>query len=118
MKEDNQSPKTSLENYKLLIDTNGHIGRKGKTTPYTSSNGHMFSFLSKEGTMGLRLSEEDRIAFIEKFKTKLMEQHGRTMKEFIEISSELLQDTELLSTYLEKSLAYVSTLKPKPTKKK
>lgn len=44
--------------YDQLINANPTIERKGKTMPYTSLNGHMFSFLSKEGTMGLRQNRE------------------------------------------------------------
>lgn len=106
-----------LELYNKVIENNPKIERKGKTTPYTSLNGHMFSFLSKEGVMGLRLSKTDREGFIENFNSSLMEQHGRIMKEYVEIPSSLLQNTALLSEYLQKSLDYVSGLKPKPTKK-
>ncbi len=104
--------------YDQLIAANPTIERKGKTTPYTSINGHMFSFLSKEGEMGLRLSENDREDFIQNFKARLMEQHGRVMKEYVAVPDALLQDTDQLSEYLQKSLQYVSGLKPKPTKKK
>jgi len=109
---------SKVELYNKLVGTNPKIERKGKTTPYTSVNGHMFSFLSKEGVMGLRLSQSDREEFIQKFDSKLMEQHGRTMKEFVEIPEDLLQKTEVLSECLQKSFDYVSSLKPKPTKKK
>jgi len=78
----------------------------------------MFTFLSKDGIMGLRLSENDRAAFREKFKSELMVQHGRTMKEYVQVPNTLLENTELLSTYLISSYEYVTTLKPKPTKKK
>ena len=104
--------------YDQLIATNSNIERKGKTTPYTSINGHMFTFLAKDGTMGLRLSENDREAFIEKFSSQLMEQHGRTMKEYVQVSMSQLEDIELISPYLKLSYDFVSTLKPKPTKKK
>jgi len=57
-------------------------------------------------------------SFLEEYNTKLMVQHGRTMKEYAEIPQVLLNDSWLLATYLEKSLKYVSSLKPKPTKKK
>ena len=67
--------------------------------------------------MGLRLSEKDRNEFIQHFDSNLMEQHGRVMKEYVEIPSHLLQETAQLSNYLQKSLDYVSGLKPKPTKK-
>jgi TfoX/Sxy family transcriptional regulator of competence genes len=110
-------PIEKLELYDNLIGDNPKIERKGKTTPYTSINGHMFSFLSKDGTMGLRLSKNDRDGFIQNFNSRLMEQHGRVMKEYVEIPNDLLQDTEQLSEYLQKSLQYVSGLKPKPTKK-
>ncbi len=104
--------------YDLLISSNPSIERKGKTTPYTSINGHMFSFLSKDGKMGLRLSKEDRDKFIETYETVLMEQHGRIMKEYVEVPDDLLKETKQLSNYLQKSFDYVSSLKPKTTTKK
>jgi len=104
--------------YDKLIEANPNIDRKGKTMPYTSLNGHMFSFLSKEGEMGLRLSAEDREDFIQKFDSQLMQQHGRVMKEYVSIPAAMLNDTDLLSEYLQKSYNYVSQQKPKPTKKK
>jgi len=108
----------ATEWYNNLIDQHPKIERKGKTTPYTSINGHMFSFLSKEGVMGLRLSKDDRDSFIEKHDGQLMTQHGRFMKEYVEIPIDLLSNTKVLYTYLEQSFKYVSGLKPKPTKKK
>jgi hypothetical protein len=111
-------PIERLELYNTLMENNPSIERKGKTTPYTSINGHMFSFLSKEGTMGLRLSESDRELFIEKYNSHLMQQHGRTMKEYVSVPQILLQDTYNLKEYVLQSFNYVSQLKPKPTKKK
>jgi hypothetical protein len=111
-------PPERLELYNQLIESNPEIQRKGKTTPYTSLNGHMFSFLSKDGTMGLRLSEADRKEFLQEFNTRIMEQYGRMMKEYVVVPDDLLVDTKTLSNYLLKSLSYISTLKPKPTKKK
>lgn len=111
-------PIEALTAYDALISKNPDIERKGKTTPYTSLNGHMFSFLSKHGVMGLRLSEADREDFITAFNSELMKQHGRVMKEYVTIPNDLLQDTARLSEYLQKSLTYVSGLKPKPSKKK
>ena len=92
--------------------------RKGKTTPYTSMNGHMFSFLTKEGSIGLRLSSEDRSTFMEKYDCRLMIQHNTVMKEFVEVPSKMLSNTELISGFLQKSMDYTASLKPKPTRKK
>ena len=111
-------PSEKLDRYNRVIGANQEIERKGKTTPYTSINGHMFSFLSKEGVMGLRLSGADREAFMQRYEGNIMEQHGRIMKEYVEVPNDLLENTEQLSEYLQKSLDYVSQLKPKPTKKK
>jgi len=109
---------TPLENYNALIVNHPAIERKGKTTPYTSIHGHMFSFLSKEGEMGLRLSKEDRATFINLYDTQLMVQHGRVMKEYVKVPQTLLKDIDSLSIYFEKSFSYVSSLKPKPSRKK
>jgi len=111
-------PIEKLKLYDCLIKNNSEIERKGKTAPYTSINGHMFSFLSKEGVMGLRLSKNDREDFVQTFNGKLMEQHGRIMKEYVEIPNDLLKNTKQLTEYLNRSLSYISELKPKPTKKK
>jgi len=109
--------KDVVELYNKLIETNPKIERKGKSMPYTSLNGHMFTFLSKDGVMGLRLSEKDRTSFIDKFDSQLVEQHGRIMKEYVSVPNTLLKDTNKLSKYLQKSLNYISELKPKPKKK-
>lgn len=117
-KDKNTPPEEFIKIYDDLISKLEDVERKGKTTPYTSLNGHMFSFLSKEGTMGLRLSSEDKEAFIKKFDGKLMEQHGRIMKDFVEVSKSQLKENQLMLDYLYKSYTYVSTLKSKPSKKK
>ncbi|MFW9803899.1 MAG: TfoX/Sxy family protein [Candidatus Thorarchaeota archaeon] len=106
-----------LELYEKLIATHPDIERKGKIMPYTSHNGHMFSLLSKEGELGLRLPKDEREAFLEKYNTTPFEQYGAIMKEYVTVPDELLEKTEELRKYLEISYEYIKTLKPKPTKK-
>lgn len=108
----------NLELYENLIELFSEVERKGKTMPYTSMNGHMFSFLDKEGILGLRLSEEDRDLFIKEHKSELMVQHGRTMKEYVIVPQSLLSAPKKLSKYFKQSYTYVASLKPKPSKKK
>ena len=54
---------------------NSAIELKGATVPYTSVNGHMFSFRTSAG-MALGLPTEARDAFLETYDTRLCEQHG------------------------------------------
>lgn len=111
-------PQDKIDLYDRLIATHPDIKRKGKTSPYTSLNGHMFTYLSKSGTLGIRLPEKERQAFLEKYNTSLFESYGAIMKEYVTVPDDLLENTEELQQYLELSYAYVQTLKPKPTKKK
>jgi hypothetical protein len=43
------APSDKLALYEKLVATNPDVERKGATVPYTSVNGHMSSYLSKEG---------------------------------------------------------------------
>ena len=111
-------PQEKLEAFDRLIDTRPDIERKGKSNPYTSLNGHMFTHLDKTGSMGLRLPADERTAFLEKYDTKLYVQYGATMKEYVTVPDKLLLYIDELEPYLDISHAYIKTLKPKPTKKK
>lgn len=105
--------KTNLELYDKAVQTLEHIQRKGKTSPYTSHNGHMFSFLRKDAVLGIRLSEEERDLFEQKYGNKEFKSHGAVMRNYVTISQELLENTKELASYIQKGFEYVSTLKPK-----
>jgi TfoX/Sxy family transcriptional regulator of competence genes len=109
--------KTNRELFGKLVAMNPEVERKGATMPYTSHNGHMFSFLTKDGKLALRLPAEEREEFLQKYGTKLVEQYGRVMKEYVEVPDELLQKTQQIKKYFDISYAYVGSLKSKPTKK-
>lgn len=100
-----------------LIATIPEIERKGDTNPYTSYNGNMFTHLSAEGVLAIRLPEKERNAFILKYKTRLNISYGVVRKEYVEVPDMLLNQTGELKKYLAISYAYVKTLKPKPTTK-
>src|SRR5688572_5382365 len=108
----------NLEWYEKLVATNPKVERKGATMPYTSLNGHMFSFLTKTGKLALRLPAEERDAFLKKFKTTLCEQHGTVLEEYVEVPDALLKKTQELKKFFDLSYAYVGSLKPKATVKK
>ncbi len=114
----NMDWQTSVDYYEKLIALFPEVERKGKSMPYTSLNGHMYSFIDKEGCMGLRLSADGLEKFMTTNKSHQMEQHGRLMKEYAVVPDSLLKNPKKLKKYFLESLAYVSSLKPKPTKKK
>ncbi len=106
-------PPDNLELYEKLIASNPKIERKGAVHPYTSLNGHMFSYLDQSGTMGLRLPEEEVEAFLKKYKTTLFKSYGVVKKDYVTVPDALLSKTKELLKYLDISYEYVKTLKPK-----
>lgn len=53
-------PQDKLDLYKQLIDTHPEIELKGgQKLPYTSHNGNMFTFLTKDGRVGIRLGKAE-----------------------------------------------------------
>ena len=113
-----KAPADRVELYERLVATNPDVTRKGAMMPYTSVNGNMFSLLTKEGRLALRLPVGEREAFLKKYKTKLSEQYGVVLKEYVEVPDSLLEKTQELRKFFDASYAYVSSLRPKATTKK
>lgn len=111
MKEDQYQK--SFEFYDKLISITPGIERKGKTMPYTSANGHMFSQLNKAGEIGIRLSKEKREGFLKKYKTPPFKSYGAVMKEYVLIPESLYAKIDILSSYLLDGYSYVTSLKSK-----
>ena len=53
--------------YDKLVSMTDKFERKGKTMPYTSANGYMFSLLNKDAELGIRLSKEAQKKFLEDY---------------------------------------------------
>jgi len=85
---------------------------------YTAINGNMYSMISKHGVVGIRLPEPDRSGFLEKYGADLFrgDPTWPPAKEYVAVPDELLGRTDELAPYLERSVAYALTLKPKATK--
>jgi TfoX/Sxy family transcriptional regulator of competence genes len=111
-------PPDKLALYEKLVATNPAVELKGATVPYTSLNGNMFSYLSKEGKLELRLPAEEREAFLKKYKAKLCEAYGKVQPEYVEVPDSLLASTRELEKFFDSSYNYVSALKPKSAAKK
>jgi len=77
----------------------------------------MYSFLSKGNEVTLKLPAEERIKFIEKYKSRLAENYGIVQKEYVVVPDNLLERIEELKLYFDISYKYTASLKPKPTAK-
>jgi hypothetical protein len=104
--------------YEKVVAALAGVERKGDTMPYMSLNGHMFSVLHKDGSVALRLPAAEREAFLKKYKTTLSSQYGTVQPEYVVVPDSLLAKTNELRRFFEISLAYVGSLKPKPTTRK
>lgn len=111
-----QGPPDELERYEALAGSVDGVERKGAANPYTSRNGHMTSFIDKEGEVSIRLGQDDREVFLERYETELSVQYGAVMKEFVVMPADLV-DSEEGREWFGRSWEWVGTLKPKATKK-
>lgn len=102
-----------LKIYDELVAKSSRFKRKGKTVPYTSANGYMFSQLNKAGEIGIRLPKTEFNAFLEKYNSTKFKSYGAVMREYVLVLEELLTDIDLLATYLEKGYDHVMSLEPK-----
>jgi hypothetical protein len=108
-------PSERLGLYEKLVARIPAVERKGKTMPYTSRNGHMFSFLDPAGSMALRLPPDARDEFLSRYGTTIVEQHGRTLKDYVIVPDSPLERTDELQEWFARSHDWVGSLKPKPT---
>ena len=105
--------KEKLAIYDKLVAKCPRFERKGKTMPYTSTNGHMFSLLNKEGELGFRFSKQVQEKYFQAFGTTILKSHWATMRGYVLIPDHMLEDLDKLSEYLNESYDYVMSLEPK-----
>jgi TfoX/Sxy family transcriptional regulator of competence genes len=81
-------------------------------------NGQMFAGLHQD-KMILRLPEEDRTRFMQLKGASVFEpMPGRPMREYVVVPPSLIKSDAALQVWLDKALAYASTLPPKAAKPK
>ena len=102
-----------LKTYDKLITRIPKIERKGKTMPYTSTNGYMFSQLNKAGEIGIRLPKASGEKFMKDHNTTTFRSYGAVMKDYVLVPEKMLKNLKLLSKYLKESYNYVMSLEPK-----
>jgi hypothetical protein len=114
-------PADELRQYEHLVAAvEGTELRSNFGSAYTAVNGNMYSMISKYGVVGIRLPAGEREAFLARYDTTLFRADPAwpVSKEYVAVPAALLADTEAVRPYLERSLAYARSLRPKPTKKR
>lgn len=102
-----EGPADRLELYEAAVARVEGLERKGAKMPYTSRNGHMTSFLDKEGSVAIRLSPREREAFFSNYDSGVAVQYGREMKEFAVVPDSLLADTVEFAEWLKRGNDWV-----------
>jgi hypothetical protein len=102
-----------LSLYDALVDKCPRFKRKGKTMPYTSANGYMFSLLNKSGEFGIRFSKEVQERYIKEWETTYFKSYGATMRGYVLVPEKMWADLDTLANYLNESYDYVMSLEPK-----
>src|SRR5438045_9088135 len=103
-------PAAKLALYDKLLASKPTIERRGATIPYTSANGKMFTYLSPSGDLRLRLPDEERVAFMKKYRTEPVVQHSVVMMDWVAVPASLFARVAELRPYLEKSRTYALRL--------
>ena len=116
---DYQGPEEALERYREIVEaSSGDAMVKGAKNPYTSRNGHMFSFLDRDGTMALRLSDELRDEYGANYSTEPVMQYGSVMRGYVSIPAELRAAPGDLVPWFDRAWEWIGSLPPKSTRKK
>lgn len=102
-----------LKIYDELVAKCPKFERKGKTMPYTSANGYMFSLLNKDGEIGIRFSKEVQEEYIEEFDSTIFKSYNSVMKGYVLIPENMLKDLDKVAKFLNESYEYVMSLPPK-----
>ena len=102
-----------LKIYDELVSRCERFERKGKTMPYTSANGHMFSLFNKAGEIGIRFSKEVQKKYMEEYNTTIFKSYNSIMHGYILITEEMLKDLNTVAKLLNESYEYVMSLDPK-----
>lgn len=102
-----------LKIYDELISKCPRFDRKGKTMPYTSANGYMFSLLNKAGEIGIRFSKDVQKKYIKEFNSTIFKSYNSIMHGYVLIPENKLEDLELVAKHLDESYDYVMSLESK-----
>lgn len=99
-----------IEIYELAIAAANGIERKGKANPYTSANGHMFSQISKDDELGIRLPKAMQIELSETYGAGPFKSYGATMRDYVCLTPDMLATEGLITRLLEAGFEFVTAM--------
>lgn len=102
-----------LKAYDAVVSKCSRFKRKGKTMPYTSANGYMFSLYNKACEIGIRFFKEVQEKYMSELNTSIYKSYGAVMKGYILIPEVMWKDRDAVAKLLDESYDYVMTLDPK-----
>lgn len=109
-----EGPHQALEAYRSVVEgSRSGTEVKGAKNPYTSRNGHMFSFLTAEGIMALRLSDELTSEFRSIHESGDVVQYGATMRGYSSVPADLMSQSDELTAWFDRSWEWIGTLPAK-----
>lgn len=73
----------------------------------------MTSFIDKEGVVSIRLDDQDREKFLDKYDSRISVQYGAQMKEFVVVPEALLERRDELREWFVRSWEWVGTKESK-----
>ena len=115
---DYQGPPQALARYRAVVEAaRSEAEIKGAKNPYTSRNGHMFSFLTPDGSMALRLSEKLGARFQSEHESGPVTQYGSVMRGYVSVPAGLLAEPAELAVWFDKAWDWIGSLPAKPTRK-
>ncbi len=112
-------PAEALANYSAAIEASGSDAElKGAKNPYTSRNGNMFSFLSPDGSLALRMSKELGEQFQSEYESGPVMAYGSVMRGYVSVPADLLADPAALAPWFHRAWEWIGTQPAKATKRK
>lgn len=105
------------EDYAALTQAHWNLPIKGKANPYTFMNGNMFSFLSKEGEICLRLSKDNQSAYWQAHGGEPVMQYGSVMQGYVALSDDVLAKADICAHWSALCKSDAEALPAKATKK-
>ncbi|MEQ3744886.1 MAG: hypothetical protein ABNH53_01450 [Henriciella sp.] len=80
----------TLAIFDRVVAASVRFERKGKTMPYTSANGHMFSQVNKDGQLGIRLPKCRQTDLLAEHGAGPFKSYGATMRDYVCLTEDML----------------------------